>query len=553
MKSRVVLMCLVGLVAITTDASAQSLLDKVKKAANKAAQEVVQKATKEVKQKVINNKQTDGKPTDKASSGKDSQSVSSHTLPFPEKNTALFAPLGYPCDPLWGTKPHTLSKPPREETKQPDWMDARPAEPEYDNASLVKAYKMLKECLETKYFGMTSPAAFGLFNVEKELTARCNALDDMVKYYTMVMDEYENLSYDDGLDHGALLEQAKSYLCNALKNNHYKSTIRTSIAPLKEYLRWETVEYFEKHGGFENAHKAKFTVIQENEKPTVSTSSSGQSGTVFKEGATGAHTEIDGITYIIHLKEGYAFASAVVEMAVRGKDVVMPDYINYNGKKFPVKEMRADLFINMDLKSIKLPATLTVISFRAFMRSGISEVVIPASVKTIQGSAFAECQKLKKVVFEGDRIDELSGCFQRCNALQSINLPRSVGKMSYDMFSGCSNLTSVTLPDNLKELPDNTFQNCTKLTSVTVPASVTKIGAYVFEGSGVVSLDLSHAMELDSFGRCMYLKNLKLNTKLKDVFIGEVYGFLEECPHMVLKFENGQYVYPAGLQFVDTR
>ena len=137
--------------------------------------------------------------------------------------------------------------------------------------------------------------------------------------------------------------------------------------------------------------------------------------------------------------------------------------------------------------------------------------VIPASVKIISGAAFADCKNLKKVVFEGDRMDELSGCFQRCTALQSVTLPRNVGKMTAEMFYGCTNLTSVRLPDNLKELPQHTFMDCAKLTTVTVPASVTRMGNDVFDGSGVVSLDLSHVMEFDEFGSigcCANLKNL---------------------------------------------
>lgn len=129
------------------------------------------------------------------------------------------------------------------------------------------------------------------------------------------------------------------------------------------------------------------------------------------------------------------------------------------------------------------------------MGSGISEIVIPASVKIIKGSVFANCKNLKKVVFEGDRLDKLSGCFQRCTALQSIELPRYVGAVSGEMFFGCTNLTNVKLPENLKELPNDTFRDCAKLTTVTIPASVTKMGSEVFDGCGVVSLDLSHVIK----------------------------------------------------------
>ena len=202
--------------ATAPDASAQSFLNKVKRVASKTAQEAVQKAKQdavnkakqEVEQKtnlketpeVVNSKPTARKSIGKTLSGKSSSSAGSRTLPFPKDHTALFAPLGYPCDPTWGTKQHTLSKPPHDLTKQPDWMSARPAEVEYDNASLVKAFKMLDECMETRYLTAISPAAFGFFNMQGELEARCKALDAMVHCYTEVKDEYEHF-YEDGSFH----------------------------------------------------------------------------------------------------------------------------------------------------------------------------------------------------------------------------------------------------------------------------------------------------------------------------------------------------------------
>ena len=233
----------------------------------------------------------------------------------------------------------------------------------------------------------------------------------------------------------------------------------------------------------------------------------------------------------------------------------MPDYINYKGKRIPVTEMRGDIFWGKPIKSIKLPSTLTEISNAALRETDISEIVIPASVKIIQGSAFYGCKNLKKVVFESDKLDELHGCFQNCTSLQSIKLPRYVGLSSYDMFSGCTNLTSVTLPENLKELYDGTFENCIKLTTINIPASVTKVGSHVFSGSGVVSLDLSHVTEIGvfTFNDCKSLKNLKLNSKLKDNFLMEIYPELMTCPYMEVKWVNNQYVYPAGLEFVDPK
>lgn len=112
----------------------------------------------------------------------------------------------------------------------------------------------------------------------------------------------------------------------------------------------------------------------------------------------------------------------------------------------------------------------------------------------------------------------------------------------------------MTLPENLTEIKDGTFENCAKLTTINIPASVTKVGSHVFSDSGVVSLDLSHVLEIGefTFDNCKSLKNLKLNSKLKDDFLMEIYPDMMTCPYMQVKWENNQYVYPAGLEFVDT-
>ena len=90
--------------------------------------------------------------------------------------------------------------------------------------------------------------------------------------------------------------------------------------------------------------------------------------------------------------------------------------------------------------------------------------------------------------------------------------------------------------------------------TINIPASVTKVGSHVFSDSGVVSLDLSHVLEIGefTFDNCKSLKNLKLNSKLKDDFLMEIYPDMMTCPYMQVKWENNQYVYPAGLEFVDT-
>ena len=560
MKTRNILILCTAFLVSMPSADAQSFKDGLKSLGDKIGKQIV----KTTSSKPTTSKPTTQKPAASKTSDRDKALQKQYdammgnapemedeapTVKLPNEHTALFAPLGYPVEAAYGTLTVKPSMPPQSPDAQMNWSEKQPYVFNLNNKSLVDEYLLLDDCFKNGYFKAFTPAHARYGNVEYELYARANALNKLVEFMAEARSEY------GGESPQWVINGLHDKIASILEGEEYKTLIKSSISPfftVKGLINDVTKEYFQKHGGYENA--TKVTMTKWDPKPvkqSISTSGSSQSGIIVSENASGATVDIDGIIYIVHASKGFAFASEAVNTAVAGKDIVMPDYINYKGKRIPVTEMRGDIFWG---KSIKLPSTLTEISNAALRETDISEIVIPASVKIIQGAAFYGCKNLKKVVFESDKIDELHGCFQNCTSLQSIKLPRYVGLTSYEMFSGCTNLTSVTLPENLTEIKDGTFENCTKLTTINIPASVTKVGSHVFSDSGVVSLDLSHVLEIGefTFDNCKSLKNLKLNSKLKDDFLMEIYPDLMTCPYMQVKWENNQYVYPAGLEFVKT-
>ncbi len=456
----------------------------------------------------------------------------------PQKHTALLAPLGYPVDASWGVLKAEPVLPPQSEAKQVDWVNKQPNIYALDNQSLVAEYQLLEQCHEDGWFGNLSPAAHRREVVSGELFARIGEINAMVSY---------------------LKEPRK--LADLLGGDCYKRAIRSSIAPffnLKgNYIKEETRAYFAAFGGYENAVNESLTEWNPySDRKTVRTSVPGQTGVVLDDVKAGATVDIDGVQYILHEGDGgrncRVFVSEVAATAVAGKNLVIPDYIYYNGRKFPVRTMRGGLFYGTAIKSVKLPETLTEISNAVFRGTPITEIVIPASVKKLQGSVFQDCTKLAKVTFEGDYMEEFSGSFQNCTSLRSIVCPCRVDRISYDMFTGCSNLTEVILPENLKEIPSSMFAGCGKLTKIDIPATVTKIGMCAFDGCGVTELDLRNVTEFESFcfKNCKALKKVILNSSLKEDFLMETYSEFMECPLLQVKYENNQYIIPSGFVFV---
>ncbi len=174
----------------------------------------------------------------------------------------------------------------------------------------------------------------------------------------------------------------------------------------------------------------------------------------------------------------------------------------------------------------------------------LTEIVIPASIKEIEGSnpaatygsygAFYECTKLESVEFEFGSVCTFIGneAFKSCTALKqfeipasvfelgnqvfegaglnSITVPATVTKMGHSIFKYCYELSEVTLKTKATELPANTFESCEALTEITISEYVASIGDNCFKRSGITSFNVPEEHQyLTVVGGVLYTKDLK--------------------------------------------
>ena len=171
---------------------------------------------------------------------------------------------------------------------------------------------------------------------------------------------------------------------------------------------------------------------------------------------------------------------------------------------------------------------------QAYLSCPITSIEIPASVETIEQEAFKNCSKLATVTFEkGSNLKTIGGgynssyyhgAFISCKALTSIEIPASVETIEATAFYDCTSLKTVTFEkgSNLKTIGggyDSTkayyygaFAQTKSLATVDMSecTKVTEIGDGAFAGA-------SHSSEYES------LQLLKIGTKVppklgKDVF-----------------------------------
>ncbi len=158
---------------------------------------------------------------------------------------------------------------------------------------------------------------------------------------------------------------------------------------------------------------------------------------------------------------------------------------------------------------------LTLLSFFYQVHAGCfitpdqsGHVLIPATVTSIDRNAFDGCSSLRSVTFEsGSQLTSIGYAAFRESGLTSIIIPASVTSISdkYEQsyaFQFCRSLRSVTFESGsqLASIGDYAFQY-TGLTSIIIPASVTSIDNRAFTGcESLSSVIFESGSQLASIG-----------------------------------------------------
>ena len=133
------------------------------------------------------------------------------------------------------------------------------------------------------------------------------------------------------------------------------------------------------------------------------------------------------------------------------------------------------------LTQVTLPATLTTIGDHAFSGSGLTSVAIPASVTTIGRGAFAHCFALSSAQVEAAVIGDYA--FVGDSLLQSLQLGALVSRIGTEAFHG----TGIVAMDASTSVALDSLGSwafaCTPVASVSLPSSVRQMGEGTFFGT----------------------------------------------------------------------
>lgn len=160
-----------------------------------------------------------------------------------------------------------------------------------------------------------------------------------------------------------------------------------------------------------------------------------------------------------------------------------------------------------------LGSRLTYIGKAAFSDCrSIESIVFPRGLRRIEKSAFESCKLLREVNLTHARYMEYIGnsAFSECVSVQKVLIPYTVTEIGDGAFESCGHLESFEIVDpiwykphygeksQLKRIGNGAFQDCSRLREITIPVTVEEIGCDAFDGCALLDvIRLPRHLELD--------------------------------------------------------
>lgn len=205
------------------------------------------------------------------------------------------------------------------------------------------------------------------------------------------------------------------------------------------------------------------------------------------------------------------------------------DYSTTNPKLLDNAE---ELYINNQLiRDLDIPSSIKSVKAYAFYGySGLQSVKVNGDIDW-GGNVFEECDNLTTLAV-ADGVTALgnvsvgASMFKGCTKLVNITLPRTIKTFGNFIFQN-TGITSIDLPVGVESVANSMFSGCTSLTTVTIPYTVKSIEASAFQNctelsSVTIGRDTSGKCELVSIGvtafdACTKLTSLILPSSLYTV------------------------------------
>ena len=257
---------------------------------------------------------------------------------------------------------------------------------------------------------------------------------------------------------------------------------------------------------------------------------------IFDNNSRYKKMEAEGLNFQVDRMEHYA-------SVIKGnnlENVVIPEFVNYDGVDYPVQLISTNCFVYCDkIERIFIPKSVESLgriiddySYEGcfYGCTNLKEILFEKGIKlkTIGGYCFQRCKSLKSIELP-DGVEILSSyAFSYCPSLTSVSLPSTLKKMGSHCFYGCSSLTNIVIPEGVSEIPQQCFEECTSLVNVKLPKTASKIGVQCFYGctslTNIVIPEGVSEIPQQCFEECTSLVNVELPKTASKIGVQCFYG-----------------------------
>ena len=186
--------------------------------------------------------------------------------------------------------------------------------------------------------------------------------------------------------------------------------------------------------------------------------------------------------------------------------------------------------------------SVLILGFTAFQDcTGLTSIVVPSPVTTIENCAFNSCHNLVSIEIADSVTSIGDQTFLFCKSLKNVRLPAHLKELNTELFEYCEALEEITIPDEVEEIYSGCFDGCKALKTVRLPESLKIINNYAFrECSSLESITLpaglTHLGEV--FKGCSSLRCIEIPDGIEELYTG---AFLN-CTSLV-EVKMPKYVY----------
>lgn len=208
------------------------------------------------------------------------------------------------------------------------------------------------------------------------------------------------------------------------------------------------------------------------------------------------------------------------------------------------------------LTHLSIPDSVTEVGGRAFfLCGGLTNVTIGRNVISVGESSFRGCHGLTSVTIPDNVIEVGAFAFDWCKSLRNVLIGNGATQIGQSAFARCGNLNAIevdemnpnfgdvdgilfdkaqrvlftyppaktgtySIPDTVQSIARGAFSYAADLTAVRIPNSVTNIGAYGFESSGLTNVTIPDGVtEIGerAFGVCTNLTSVTIASSVTEI------------------------------------